>query len=278
MTRGLGRVKKAAKRKNPGINRHKSSIVSLIDKIIKEADIILEVLDVRFIEKSRNKEIEEKVKKLNKIIIYVLNKSDLVDVNRLRQNIELEEIRPYLFFSSKERKGAHMLRKLIKINASQLEKDTVNIGIIGYPNSGKSSLINYLIGKSSAKTSSEAGYTKGIQKLKLSEGIYLIDTPGIIPAEEKTESAERNKTKLPKIGAKTWEKIKNPDMAVFRLILQNPEVFEDHYKIDAENNPEILIDKLGRKLNYIKKGNIVDEGRTAKKILQDWQEGKIKIQ
>ncbi|MBW6442301.1 50S ribosome-binding GTPase [Patescibacteria group bacterium] len=275
MTRGLGRTKKAAKRKSPKTNKHRIPVVSLIDKIIWESDIVLEILDVRFIEKSRNLEIEDKVKRFGKVLIYVLNKSDLVNPNDITKNIELEKIKPYLFFSSKERKGAHTLREIIKIKSEKLDKSPIIIGVIGYPNSGKSSLINYLIGKSSAKTSSEAGYTKGIQKLKLSKGVYLIDTPGVIPPYEKTEIGDKGMSKLPRIGAITWNKIKNPEMVVFRLTQQYPYLFEKHYKIEAKGNSEVLIEKLGRKLNYLKKGNIVDEDRTSKRILRDWQEGKI---
>jgi ribosome biogenesis GTPase A len=56
-----------------------------------------------------------------------------------------------------------------------------------------------------------------------------------------------------------------------------PNILEKYYKINAKADSEVLIEKLGKKLNYIKKGNLIDETRTAKKILKDWQEGKIKI-
>lgn len=275
MTKGLGRLKNAAKRKNPGTHKHVAPVVSQVWSIVKEADIILEVLDSRFIDKSRNPKIEKKVQKMGKPIIYVLNKSDLVNTNEIKRNVELEELRPYIFFSSKDRKGSLALRRLIKINASRLNKNSISIGVIGYPNSGKSSLINYLTGKSMTRVSSQAGHTKGTQKIKLSQGLYLIDTPGIIPPEEKIRATEETLVKLPKIGATTWDKTKNPDMVVAGLVRQYPKILEDYYKIDAEGNPEMLIEKLGKKAGFLKKGGLVDEDRTAKKILRDWQEGKI---
>ena len=276
MVNKLGKAKKA-RGKDPHTHRHKRSVPYIIENIIEQADIILELLDARFIEKTRNLEIEEKVKKLGKVLIYVLNKSDLVDIKKIEQEVELEKLRPYLFFSAKERKGSLILRKLIKIEAGKLNKDAVNIGIIGYPNTGKSSLINYLTGKSSAKTSPMAGYTKGIQKIKLSQGLYLIDTPGIIPPFEKFSGNREYEVKHTQIGAITWDKAKNPDMVVFRLMKEHPEVLEKHYEINAKGDSEILIEKLGKKFNYLKKGNQIDEIRTAKKILKDWQEGKIII-
>lgn len=276
MVSKIGKAKKT-RGKSPRANKHRGSVPSIVNDIIEQADVILEILDARFIEKTRNLEIEKKVKRLGKTIIYVFNKLDLVDVDKIKRNIELQELKPNIFFSARERKGSAGLRKMIKIEARKLNEDSVNIGVIGYPNTGKSSIINLLSGKSVAKTSSEAGYTKGIQKIKLSKGLYLIDTPGIIPSKEKIGYNKEHHLRHAQIGAITWDKAKNPDMVVFRLMEEYPGVLEKHYKIDAGRDSELLIEELGRKLNYLKKGNLVDENRVSKKILKDWQEGKIKV-
>lgn len=276
MASNIGKSKKA-KGKSPSTHKHKNYVPSIINKVIEEADIILEVLDSRFIEKTRNFEIEKKVKKLGKLIIYIFNKSDLVNINKIKSNMELEKLKPNLFFSSKERRGHVNLKRLIKIESKKLKQESVNIGVIGYPNTGKSSLINFLTGKSAVKTSSEAGYTKGMQKIRLSKGLYLIDTPGIIPISEKSSTSIKILVKHPQIGAVTWDKVKNPDLVVDQLMKEYPGILEKHYKIQAKMDSEFLIEKLGRKLNYLKKGNFVDEIRTAKQILRDWQEGKIRV-
>ena len=275
MANPLGKAKKG-RNKPDFTNKHKQTIPFIMEKIITEADIILEILDSRFIEKTRNLEIEKSVKELGKKIIYIFNKSDLADIDRIKRNIELSNLKPGLFFSSKERKGSGTLKKLIKIEAHKIGKENVNIGVIGYPNSGKSSLINLLIGRKIAGTSSEAGYTKGVQKAKISKGIYLIDTPGIIPPSEK-KSGLGFETKQTSIGSTTWDRTKNPDVVVFNLMKEYPGLLEKYYNIPAQGDVEILIEKLGRKLNYLKKGNEIDEPRTAKKILKDWQEGKIRV-
>ena len=275
MTRGLGKAKKG-RGKSFHTHKHKSAVPKIIENLIKSVDIILFILDARFIEKSRHLEIEKLAKKSGKVIIRVLNKSDLVDVKKIIKNKELEGLRPFLFFSAKDRKGSATLRKMIKIEAKRLKEDVVNIGIVGYPNVGKSSLINIITGKSSARTSPEAGYTKGIQKIKLSSNLYLIDTPGVIPTLEKSQY-QKYSTKHSEIGAITWHKVKHPDMVVNDLMKENPGVLEKYYTLNVEGDSDLLIEKLGEKLNYKKKGNVVDETRTAKKILKDWQEGKIRV-
>ena len=258
-------------------NKHAYSVSALINKIIYEADIILEVLDSRFIEKTRNTEIEKLVKSLGKKLIYILNKSDLVDIRQVKANVEIAELKPHIFFSYKDRKSGAMLKRLVKIEAHKLGKDAVNFGVIGYPNSGKSSLINLLIGRTVARTSSEAGYTKGLQKVKITRGIYLIDTPGIIPSYEKAKTNRELVSKHSQIGAVTWDKASNPDMIVFKIMKEYPNLIEKYYGIDTDGNSEELIEILGKKLHYLVKGGGVDEMRTAKHILRDWQEGKIRI-
>ena len=64
-------------------------------------------------------------------------------------------------------------------------------------------------------------------------------------------------------------------MVVDSLMKENPGRLEKHYKVESENDSEILIENLGRKFHFLLKGNAVDENRTAKKVLRDWQEGKV---
>ncbi|MFZ1971069.1 MAG: GTPase [Candidatus Nanoarchaeia archaeon] len=277
MANTLGKAKKQRGKSN-STNRHKQPIPLMINDIIEQSDLILEVLDARFIEKTRHKEIEKRIEGMEKRIIFVLNKSDLVNVREINRQLEIEDIKPHIFFSSRERKGTAILRNYIKKEAKKIKKDAVNVGVIGYPNTGKSSLINVLIGKPSAKVSSIAGFTKSIQKIKLSKGIYLIDTPGIITPEEQLSGNRENSIRNSQIGAIDWNRIKEPDIVVNSLVKEYPGILEKYYNINAKGDSETLLEMLGRRLNYLKRNNIVDETRTAKHILREWQEGKIRLE
>ncbi len=260
-------------RKIGNIRKQKQKYPELTKKIIENSDIILQILDARFPEETRNKEIEKIIKKKNKKIIYVLNKSDLIE-----KKID-KKIRPCVFTSCTLRRGIKELRDFIKRKAKEIKKEEerINVGIIGYPNTGKSSLINLLIGKNSAKTASESGFTKGLQKFRLSPGILLIDSPGIIPEKEYSAIKREAITQHTKLGGRGYSQVKEPEMVVSDLIKEFPGTFEKFYKIDSNSDSESFIQTLGKRKGFLKKGGEVEEDKTARLILRDWQEGKIKI-
>ena len=264
-------------RKIDNIRKQKQEYPKIVEKIISESDIILEVLDSRFITETQNKEIEKLISKKNKKIIFVLNKADLIDKEKIKKS-QLKELIPYVFVSSLERNGSRKLRDLIKQEAGKIKnKDKKTIGIIGYPNTGKSSLINLLIGKSSAGVGSDAGYTKGMQKLKLTSEIILLDTPGVIPQKKYSNIQKDKIAQHVIVGGRSYSQVKDPEMVIAQIIETYPNLLEKHYKIKAKGDSEILIEELGKKLNLLKKGGIVDVDKTARKILRDWQRGEIRV-
>lgn len=266
-------------RKTENMRKQRQKYPSIAEKIIDYSDIILEILDARFIDETRNLQYEEKIKNKGKKIIYVFNKSDLVlDKNQNRG------VYPSIFISCVKRKGIAELRTLIKREAKKLEKiadkdksGKVTVGVIGYPNTGKSSVINLLIGRSSAGVSAQSGFTKNLQKLRLTEGIQLLDSPGVIP-EREYSTVDRNKiARHAKLGARDYSKVKDPEMAVSELLNEFEESINRHYGIESNKDVEFLIEELGKRKGFFKKGGLIDEDKTSRFILMEWQFGKIKI-
>lgn len=262
-------------------NNHRKEVYDIVDEVIKHSDIILEVLDARFIEETRNKVVEKRITDAGKKLIFVLNKSDLVDEAKLRNELEpKKDFRPFVFISTRNRKGGSELRTRIGIEASRVETDKrdVQVGIVGYPNTGKSSLINFLTGRRAAGTSPKAGFTKGMMKVRLGPKILIFDTPGLIALNE-TKVADRDKylAKHAQIGVKTFDSVREPEMIVHELMKQYPGIFEKHYNIEAKGDTELFLETLGRQKKLVKKGNEVDTDRTARYVLKEWQAGKIRI-
>ncbi len=259
------------------IRKQKEKYPDLLEKLIDYSDIILEVLDARFPEETRNIEIENKIKEKNKKIIYILNKSDLIDSKKLRK---LNYLSPNIAVSCKSYKNIKKLRDLIKRISKTLKKQNISsekilVGIIGYPNTGKSSLINSLIGRSSAGVGSDAGFTKGIQKLKLTDEINLLDSPGVIPIEKYSNTDSKKIAIQGKLGGKSYSQIKDPGIVVNELMKEFSKEIERFYKINSKGDSETLIEELGKKRKILKKGGEVDEDKTARLIIKDWQNGRI---
>jgi len=263
------------------IRKQREDFPEITLKLIDESDIILEIIDARFIEETRNKELEELIKKKRKLLIYILNKSDLVDKSKFDRD-KLKEMYPYVFVSAKTKRGVKDLRARIKIEAKRVEYpiDTsgkIRIAIIGYPNTGKSSLINVLLGRHSAGTASEAGYTKGIQKVKLSEGIHLIDSPGVIPRKQYSKTESEKMSQQAKVGGRSFNQVKEPEIVIQQIVRDHKGVLESHYNIDSKGDSEILVEELGKRMGFFKKKGIINEDQVARFIVREWQEGKIKI-
>jgi hypothetical protein len=189
------------------------------------------------------------------------------------KNFKSEEV---VFFSCKDRMGIFDLKRIIsKIAEKRRYCHYVKVGVVGYPNTGKSSVINVLTGfKEVAKTSPVAGFTKGVQWIKGKGGIMFLDTPGVIPLNEKDETEQALMSVIEP------SKLVNSELAAMRIIQlflnQNKRSLEKFYdvKMDVDDTFEILL-KIGKRKNFLRKGGKVDEARTALTIIRDWQRGNL---
>ncbi len=246
------------------------SFWNAVNKVIEQADILLIVVDARIAEETVNTEVENKIKKTKKPYFYVITKCDLI--TQRKAEMLKKEIRPSIFISSKEYHGLKKLREQIIITGKKnySEKQSYVVGVLGYPNVGKSSLINALNGRSSAGVSSTSGFTKGIQKIRSDNKILFLDSPGVIPYKEK------DALKHSIIGTIDYNRAKDLDLVIYKLFDTFPGIIERHYDLDTDLEEDEKIEIIAKKNNMYKKGGIPDIERASRKILKDWQEGKIK--
>ena len=239
--------------------------------LIYESDIILEILDARFPDKTRNKQVEDKIVEKGKKLILVLNKTDLAGKEKIilekKELIENEQLR-VVFISAKEKNGIRLLKREIGI-AGKGKKELI-IGMLGYPNSGKSTLINALSGKGKGKvrTSKRAGFTRGLQRIKIAEGTYLIDAPGIIPYGETDEF------ELFLVGAKNANQLKDMETVALKLISELKEKFQEMFSTKEEDE-ETLLEIIAMKRRWVKSGDKADLQKAAREVLEMYQRNKI---
>lgn len=247
----------------------------VIKNIINDADMILEVLDARMPDLSRNKELEEVIKKFNKPIVLILNKADLVSNNQLRLSLNRLKKEYHTFIiSSTNFIGTKRLREWLI--AQSKNKENFRIGVLGYPNTGKSSVINIIAKRKKAKVSSRAGTTRGQQWINVADKIRIIDSPGIIPIKQEDE------VRYALIASRNVEKIKNLEIVAHEiiklfLIKDNLNKLYGIQIANDENNPDKIIELIGRKKGFIKKGGLIETSRVAIQIIKDWQIGKLRL-
>ncbi|KAM3933400.1 nucleolar GTP-binding protein 2 [Leptodactylus fuscus] len=245
-------------------------------KVIDSSDVVIQVLDARDPMGTRSPHIEAYLKKEKpwKHLLFVLNKCDLVPTWATKRWVaRLSEDYPTLAFHSSLTnpfgKGAfiQLLRQFGKLHT---DKKQISVGFIGYPNVGKSSVINTLRSKKVCNVAPIAGETKVWQYITLMRRIFLIDCPGVVYPSGDSE------TDIVLKGVVQVEKIKNPEDHIAAVLERaKPEYISKTYKIDSWKDSEDFLEKLAYKTGKLLKGGEPDRQTVSKMVLNDWQRGRI---
>lgn len=271
-------------------------------RVLDAADVLLEVLDARDPLGCRTRNIERLIlSNPNKRVILILNKIDLIPkevadawIKYLRQDF------PTIGFKSSTQHqrsnigqskihvknadadllnkastvGAESLIKLLKnYSRNQNLKTSLTVGVIGYPNVGKSSLINSLKRSKVCGVGSRPGFTKVAQEIHLDAKLKLLDCPGIVfgggsKSKPGVDLLLRNCIKV--------ELIDDPISAVEYLLSRTKwHYVMMHYGLPAFDGIRGFLIELSRKRNFIKRGGLLDLEGAARLFLQDWNSGNI---
>uniref|UniRef100_T1DMW1 Guanine nucleotide-binding protein-like 3-like protein-like protein n=1 Tax=Crotalus horridus TaxID=35024 RepID=T1DMW1_CROHD len=269
-------------------------------KVIEAADVILEVLDARDPQGCRCPQVEEAVVQAgtDKRLVLVLNKIDLVSKEIVAKWLKyLRNEFPTVAFKSSTQQQSKNLQQshvpvtrassdllgsaacvgadcLMKVLANycrnQDVRTTITVGVVGFPNVGKSSLINSLKRSRACNTGATPGITKSLQEVQLDKHIKLLDCPGIVMASPTSDAAMilRNCIRI--------EQLADPVSPVEAILKRcNKQQIMQHFSVpDFQNTTEFLA-YLAKRQGKLKKGGIPDHEKAAKAVLNDWTSGKI---
>lgn len=260
---------------------HMKKTRELIEENLKMVDLVIEVVDARIPLSSRNPIIDQLVKGKQRII--VLNKSDLADgtANGAWAEKFKKEGNLVLTMNCMKGQGVNQLFKILsdlqnKKNEGQIRNKPLRMMIVGVPNVGKSSLINRMTGRKSAKTGDKPGVTKGKQWLALQNGMQLLDTPGILWPKFEDPKAGLN---LAFCGSIKDEILDVADLAlelIKVLQIQYPKLLKERYKLEELSEISLEnMEAIARKRGFILSGKRIDYERCGRTLLDEFRSGTI---
>ena len=265
-----------------------------LKKVVDSADVILQVLDCRDPIGSRIHQTLEEIilSKADKRMVLVLNKIDLVPkevVSRwltvLRRSHPAIAIKANNDAASRREDaerdattsnmpvGMDGLLQLLKNyartgGASGKAKTTISVGIIGYPNVGKSSIINALKRSRAVGVSPRPGFTTSMQEVVLDRNVRLLDSPGVVFDDSSALLGNC-------IDA---DSIEDPIPPVDALLKRcNPKSLVMTYNIPAfpEGDTMTFLAMVAKSYGRVLKGGVPDKIGAARAVLKDWNHGKI---
>ncbi|VDK49621.1 unnamed protein product [Anisakis simplex] len=267
-----------------------------VRKTIESADIVVEVLDARDPLGGRCADMEQLVMSSGKRLVLLLNKIDLVPKENVKNWLTyLRNQLPTIAFRASTQQqsqrlgrqmgmahsesgskciGADILMKLFGNYCRNKDiKTSITVGIIGYPNVGKSSVINSLKRRRACNVGALPGITKQVQQIELDQHIRLLDSPGVVLSKQNDLDA----VELALKNAIRIESITDPIPPVQAILKRcSRETLMMQYMIAEFDSCEQFLALMARKLGRLKKGARPDLSAAAKHVLNDWNSGKLR--
>lgn len=264
---------------------HMKKTKELIKSNLKLVDVVIELLDARIPISSKNPDIDNLIGNKPKVII--LNKSDLSDSKKLNNWISFYGNKGIKAIPVNSITGEGMNNLIDAVKNSVKDKidamknkgrkvRAIRVMIVGIPNVGKSSLINKLAGKKTAKTGNKPGVTRGKQWIRLRKDLELFDTPGILWPKIEDQEVGLN---LAFTGAIKDEILDIDELCVKfleKLSVNYPNSLKDRYKLEElDENPVINMENIGKKRGCIRSGGVIDYTKVSKIILDEFRKGTL---
>ena len=268
-----------------------------IKDTLKLIDVVIEILDARIPISSRNPDIGEIIENKKKIVI--LNKCDLADTKQ--NELWIKHFKnngiPALLINSNTGEGIkNVIPEIEKIMKEEIQKSSlkgrvgriIRVLVIGIPNVGKSSFINRISQKTSAKVGNKPGVTVKKQWIRIKNNIELLDTPGVLWPKFENKDIALNLSFTGTIKDEILDKEEIAFNLIKKLKKEYLELLYSAYNLDKEQinsslkeihdeNEQILelMKIMGRKRGTLISGGNVDLTKISDIILRDFRTAKI---
>ncbi|GBF79946.1 ribosome biogenesis GTPase YlqF [Aphanothece sacrum] len=245
---------------------------------LNRVDVVLEVIDARIPLASHHPDVPQWIGSKPRIL--VINRVDMISESARKDWLawfKAQGENPY-FTDAKQGKGVKAIEKAaqetgISINQRRSDRGMlsrpVRAVVIGFPNVGKSALINRLLGRKVVESARRAGVTRQLKWVRISDHIQLLDAPGVIPIKLHNQKDAIKLAICEDIGEAAYDNQQIAAALIDLLVeLNYEEIFLSRYQLDPiEITGEQYIHTLG---NNRYKG---DKERAAMQLLNDFRKG-----
>ena len=243
---------------------------------IRNIDVVIEMLDARLPGSSANPMLAELIK--GKPALKILSKQDLADPQRTAEWLAhynaQDGVRAIGLDNGMKQPAKALIDACYELapNRGGLAKP-MRVLICGIPNVGKSTLINTLKGKATAKTGDIAGVTKTEQRVNLADDFYLYDTPGVLWPRIIVLQSGYNLAASGAIGVNAFDDEEVALELLHYLIANYPEAITARYKVQnvSEHTDETLLEAIARYRGAIQSGGRVNTTKAAEIVIHDFR-------
>lgn len=261
---------------------HMKKTRDLIQAHIKLVDIVVELLDARAPLATINPQFDDLLGHKKKLI--VLNKSDLSDPAVNSRWVKHFEALGHsvIEFNAKSDPPKRLLDAINRVGKFVNEKTAakgqrprpIRVMVIGIPNVGKSSLINRLIGKASAKTGDKPGVTKGKQWLRLSGNVDLFDTPGILWPKFENDNQALRLAFIGSINDDILDRYRLSKYLLEAICADYPEATDKRFGVACGDVDEMMV-AIGKRRGCLLPGERIDYDRLSRMLLDEFRGGQL---
>ena len=265
---------------------HMTKTRRMIQANLSSVDAVVEILDARIPESSRNPEMDKMTS--GKPRMFLLNKSDLASPEITSKWIEYFRKKgiPALAVDCRSGKGLNKFVPTIRneVLAEQIERwnrkgmvgNAVRIMVAGIPNVGKSSFINRIAGGKKAQVADRPGVTRTKQWVRLDKGVELLDLPGVLWPKFEDQIVAQHLAFTGAIKDDIMD-IESLAMILLKYLAANyPNAFERFkFEPDADAEPLALLEKVAAKRGMLMSGGVADTERAAIMVLDEFRSGKL---
>lgn len=263
---------------------HMTKAVRMMQEDMKFIDIVIELVDARVPQSSKNPDIDRLAQ--NKFRLMILNKVDLADAAVTDLWEEYYRKNGYAVVQINARSGSGMKSITSTIQETcreKIERDRkrgilnrpIRAMIVGIPNVGKSTFINSVAGKACTKTGNKPGVTKGKQWICLNKQVELLDTPGILwPKFEDRQVGIR----LAMIGSIREEILNRQELAweLISYLTQNyAGTLHEQYEVEETQDAYRVLEQIAANRQCKLKGDRLDCEKAAAILLENFRNGKL---